>query len=373
MMRPAFSSTKSAAAFAFLLLLILLSPVLAGKKLLPPREQAYAVQGWGNGPYPWIRHEIFEETNAIDIAFVGSSHMMKGINTPQVQAALSEKLGHPAVVRTVAWGGAGFDGLYFITQDLLAHRRVRMLVFYDENPGGGLRNSAATAWFRFGDNVASLKDLPLADKGLFYLASLIGMPRNLLSLIRPNMPAELFSNHPGYIKPADMAFSDAPNRQGAVATPLGFNSNPVIPDYAPFVHYQPPATNYAVPAIYSALNPSRDFEFSIAPLPVWQVHFAHQFALLAEKHGCKLVMLHIPTLENVREAVIPERAFWPAIFSTNLTLVGVPARQLFFGLTDDEIKKLFSDKGHFNQNGMEFFTRLITPALLQSYDAPPNH
>jgi hypothetical protein len=64
-----------AAAFALLLLALLALPVVVGKNLLPPREQAYSVQGWGNGPYPWIRNQIFEETNDIDIAFVGSSHL----------------------------------------------------------------------------------------------------------------------------------------------------------------------------------------------------------------------------------------------------------------------------------------------------------
>jgi hypothetical protein len=39
-MRPAFSSTKQAAAFALLLLVLLLSPALAGRKFLPSREQA---------------------------------------------------------------------------------------------------------------------------------------------------------------------------------------------------------------------------------------------------------------------------------------------------------------------------------------------
>ena len=83
-MRPAFSSTKQAAAFAGLLLALLLSPVLVGKNLLPPREQAYAVPGWSNGPYPWIRNQIFEETNDIDIAIIGSSHIWNAINTPYV-------------------------------------------------------------------------------------------------------------------------------------------------------------------------------------------------------------------------------------------------------------------------------------------------
>jgi len=40
LMHPAFGSTKSAAAFALLLLVLLLAPLLAGKNLLPPRELA---------------------------------------------------------------------------------------------------------------------------------------------------------------------------------------------------------------------------------------------------------------------------------------------------------------------------------------------
>lgn len=371
MMRPAFSSTKQAAAFALLLLLVLLSPVLAGKKFLPPREQSYAVQGWGSGPYPWIYDQIFDETNAIDIALMGSSHIIKAIDTPYVQAALSKKLGRQAVVRTIAWGGAGYDGLFLITRDLLEHRKVRLLVFYDEGAEGS-RNVAITSLFRFGENEASLGGVPLADKAFFYFATLIGMPRNLLSLVRPNVPAEMFSDRPGFIEPHDKAFADAPNRLGAVATRLGFKANPLLSD-APFVFYRPPATNRVQASIYKVSHPSKNFEFSNAPLPLWQARFARQFAELAETQQCKLIMLHIPVLAEVRDSAIRERPLAPAFSGANLTLVGIPPRQMFQGLTDEEILKLFSDIWHFNQNGMEFFTPLVTPALLQLYDTPVNH
>ena len=155
-MPPAFSSTRQAAAFALLLLLLLLSPVLAGRKFLPPREQAYASLSWGSGPYPWIRHEIFEETNDIDIAFMGSSHILHAVDTPYVQAQLSEKLGRPAVVRTIAWGGAGYDALFFVARDLMAHRKLKLLVFYDEYNAPGIRNTAADCWFRCGENAPVL-------------------------------------------------------------------------------------------------------------------------------------------------------------------------------------------------------------------------
>ncbi len=370
-MRPAFSSTKQAAAFALILLLVLLSPVLAGKKFLPPREQSYAARGWGSGPYPWIYNQIFEETNAIDIAFMGSSHIIKAIDTPYVQDALSKKLGRQAVVRTIAWGGAGYDGLFLIAQDLLQHRKVRLLVFYDEG-AMGFRNVAITSLFCFGDNEASLGGLPLADKAFFYFASLIGMPRNLLSLVRPNIPAEIFPDRPGYVEPQDKAFADAPNRLGAVATRLGFRANPLLPD-APFTFFRPPAAKRVQASIYKVSDPSKKFEFSNAPLPRWQVRFARQFANLAETQQCKLIMLHIPVLEEVRDGVIRERPLLPAFSGADLTLVGIPPRQMFQGLTDDDILKLFSDIWHFNQNGMEFFTPLVTPALLQLYDNPVNH
>jgi len=41
-MHPAFSSTKSMAAFALLLLVMLLLPVMIGRSLLPPRAESYS-------------------------------------------------------------------------------------------------------------------------------------------------------------------------------------------------------------------------------------------------------------------------------------------------------------------------------------------
>src|SRR5580704_2838252 len=149
-MRTAFSSTKQAAAFALLLLLVFALPVVMGKNLLPSREQAYSILGWGLGPYPWIQNQIFEETNAIDIAFMGSSHILCGIDTPYVQQQLSEKTGSNAVVLTIGWGGPGYDGLYLVEKDLLEHRKVKLLVFYDEKLARGqdARNGALVSLFQ---------------------------------------------------------------------------------------------------------------------------------------------------------------------------------------------------------------------------------
>jgi hypothetical protein len=372
MMRPAFSSTKQAAAFALLLLLVLLSPVLAGKKVLPPREQSYASLSWGSGPYPWIRNQIFEETNDIDIAFMGSSHILHAVDTPYVQAKLSERLGRPAVVRTLAWGGAGYDALYFIAQDLLAHRRVRMLVFYDENPGARPGNTAVKSWFRFSENAGALAGLPLSESALYYFSSLVGLPRNLLCRVRPNLPAPLVSNPPNYWE-SHYGSDSIVKLLGCTRSELGFNYDSLSDHFTAFIPFVPPvAVTAADVEIYSPAG-KNNFEFSHAPLPDWQVHFARKLAGLARENDCRLVMLSIPVLADAPVTAIRERAFWPEIFQADVSQIGISPARLFTGLSDEELHRLFTNAGHFNKNGMDYFTSLIAPGLIQLYETPSAH
>jgi hypothetical protein len=365
-MRPAFSSTKQAAAFALLLLVLLLSPALAGRKLLPPREQAYATQGWGSGPYPWIRNQIFEETNTIDIAFMGSSHILQAVDTPYVQAQLSEKLGRPAVVRTIAWGGSGYDALYGMARDLMAHRKVRMLVFYDENNPGN-RSSSSIFWFRLGEDAGLLTGLPFRDQALFYFASVIGMPRNLLALLRPNVPAPLVSNPPNYWE-QHYCSASVVKLLGCTCSELGFNYDTLSDNFTVFTPFSPqPGVTAADTKIYSSAA-KNDFEFGNEHLPAWQAHFAAKLEELAQTNRCKLVMLHLPVLADAPVTGIRERAFWPDIFKGDFWLVGIPPAKLFAGLTDQQLHWLFTNSAHFNKNGMQYFTPLITPALLEIYE-----
>jgi hypothetical protein len=366
MMRPAFPSIRSAAAFALLLLALLALPAVVGKQWLPPREQGYAAQSWGSGPYPWIQQQIFEETNDIDIVFVGSSHIFNDLDTPYVQARLSEKLGRPAIVRTIAWGGSGYDALFFITRDLLTHRRVRLLVFYDENPTGGQRNSQAIFWFRWSEDAQWLSGLPLRDKALFYFAADIGMPRNLLSLLRPNLPAPLVTDKPNYWEVATLAPNPA-TRLGCLAVRKGFAPNPLATP-APFELFVPKTSARSVDALVYSADTKTNFEFSTAPLPAWQMHFARQFAAMMREHGVRPVMLYLPVLAEARSPVILERAFWPQTLD-GVTLLGIPPAKLFGTLSEAEVRRLYGDPYHFNENGEEYFTPLITPALFELYEA----
>jgi len=377
-MRPAFSSTKQAAAFTLILLFVLVSPILAGKRFLPPREQSYAIQGWDNGPFPWLRQQIFVETNDVDIVFAGSSLMMWGIDTPYVQEKLTEKLNHPAVVRSICWGGTGYDGLYFITQDLLSHRKVRMLVFYDEdNVLKNYRNTQSPIWFRFGDNFEALTGLPFNEKAELYFSAIIGLPRNLLALTSPILPMPLVSTEPNYMEKMFHTLNPS-KRLGSVSAELSCSpaadGQPFVP-FRPYVKIQPEET-----LIYNT-NTASEFQFTNVRLPAWQSHFVSKFAKLAMQYHCKLVMIHLPLLDTARPTRLIERQNWQYFLKCDLNIIGIPPARLFFDLSDEQIYSLYANAGHrnnafnshLNRNGQQYFTPLITPAILKLYESATNN
>jgi len=367
-MRPAFSSTKSVTAFALLLLVLLLLPVIAGRSLLPPRAESYSSVSPIMGSYPYMHQQIFEETGRVDIAFIGSSRIYYDIDTPLIEKALSKKLGRKAEVISLGWFWPGFDPLYFITQDLLQHRKVSMIVFDDEGVGGN-PHRLAPCWFRFGDNAKDLAGIPLQFQAAYYFGAIIGMPRNLLCLLRPNFPE---------LTPAGVATTErlwrAPNpmtARGSLSSKLGFNHP--NPEHSGFVDYAP--VNGVRPEEVCVFSPATraKFQFTGPATTPLELDFVRKFAALAKAHQTRLVCLHMPETGEMRVPVIQEREFWPDVTQVDVAMVGIPPATLFAGLSDEDVRKLFMNSLHLNQNGVEYFTSLITPSLVQLYDVQVKH
>ena len=283
-MRPAFSSTRQAAVFGLLLLLLLLLPALMCKSWLPPRESIYSSVSWRFGSYPYLHQQIFEEKTDVDVVFMGSSHIWYGIDTPEVQRELSRKMGREAVVRTLGWQWPGFDAIYFIFQDLLQNRKVHMLVITDEYLGDAIRpQTLSYRWFRFGDNACELAGLPLQTRISFYAGAILGMPRNLLSLLRPNLPADLASRQKTFIDTQYHAPNPA-TRLGSLAVQLGYNYG----ESSEFARYKPEAV--ARPSDVCVYSPSTrsKFQFTGPPTRSLQLYFARKIVALAREHHRRL-------------------------------------------------------------------------------------
>jgi hypothetical protein len=367
-MSPAFSSLRQAVGFILLLLFLLLLPLLVPRSALPPRETVYNTQPWNVGPYPFIHDQIYVEKGDIDIAIVGDSQIWAAIDTPMLQQELSKALGRPAVVVTLCCPWTGFDGIYFLTRDLLAHRKVHMLIFADAS---GLNpkpqetpHKEAWRWFRYTEDADEIASLPLRVKLAYYYGSIIGLPRNLFSLLRPNLGPLLTDQRRRELD--DEQHWVMPNtRLGALAMHESYNNRPDL--FAPFT----PVTN-TQPSDFVIYSPGTAGDFRFADLSSEasvQTYFAQKFASLATNNGTRLVCLNVPYYQYHGSQSIHERYNWAEMMHAPVTLIGIPPATLFNQLSSDDLPKLFWDDYHFNENGQQYFTRLLAPNLISIYDA----
>src|SRR2546425_1241585 len=102
MMFPAIWSNRHAVALIAVISILLTLPVLMGVVGLPPRSTVYSGMRTEVGAAPYDEQQIFEEKTPVDSLFVGSSLLVRGVDTDYVQSELSKKLGRPATVRYVA-------------------------------------------------------------------------------------------------------------------------------------------------------------------------------------------------------------------------------------------------------------------------------
>jgi hypothetical protein len=362
-MAPAFSSPRQAGAFAFLLLAVLLLPVLVGKSLLSPRERIYSSAPWSAGAYPYLHEQISHETGDIDIAFIGASAEYLAIDTPEVQRQLTAKLGRQAVVRSLCWYWAGFDAIYFITEDLLRNRKVHMLIFTD-SPQEDSPHPQAYRWFRFGDNQEDLTGLPPQTVVAFYAEAVLGIPNNLLEFFEPEQPAVPFS-YKLLSSNGSLYAVNPSNRLGSLAAERGF-------DGQPFVEFNP--DSQASPSdvcFYSPATKQNFLSVNVA-MPEIQRRFAQKLAELANRNGTELVFLSLPILELAKSQSVVIPRVWPEVLRSDVAMFGIPPASLFRNISDIDIRKLFFDDVHLNKNGQRYFTSVFAPALVDYY-AKSNH
>src|SRR5271166_3053874 len=99
-LRPAFRNSFQMAAFLLLMLLGLGAPILLAPLLPHDRQYVYGAMREEDGAFSYVRHEIFDVKDDIDILFAGNSTIWAGIDSPLVEKALSERLGRRARVLT---------------------------------------------------------------------------------------------------------------------------------------------------------------------------------------------------------------------------------------------------------------------------------
>ncbi len=343
-MSPAFPSTVRAAAFGGVLAFFLTLPVTLHLLGGVDREEAYRGISERAGAFDFIRRQIYEEDSDLDIMFCGNSLLGSAIKTATVQRELSRALGRPANVVLLPQSWQGPDMNYFVSRDLMERRNVKMLVI------------AAPAWvhhsnqphvqlfrvIRYGDHPGALDGLDFRHRAAIYADYVLGAPRHALSLLRPNL-----------VDPD----AGAPVNYELAA---GYMGRPFV-RHVPSSPALPPAS-----MIYSAAT--RDsFRFTGPPLNTYQLHFLRKTAELARRHGALLVILHMPSPSERGSAAVLDRQLMTEVLGDGVALAGIPSAQLFENVPEPQFFDYYHDE-HLNANGMELYTRTITPALIELYE-----
>jgi hypothetical protein len=367
-MRPAFATGRSAAIFSLFLALLVAGPGLAALLGLVDESKNYPTFAWGIGEFPWIQDEIFQKKGDIDIVFIGSSHMWTAVNTPFVQRKLSEKLNRRSEVITLGWNWSGYDALYSVASNLLEHRRVRMIVVYDEN----LRRDDSLhplsyRMIQVGSRPEEFEGMPWPSRLQAYAGAVLGLPRHMLSLVRNDrLESPEHWKDAAYLRSLDA--TDLTAQLGSLRATKemeGLESGETAPASA-----SRPAM--AGDARICTEGTPTDAAYAGSPLGPYQLYFARKFARLCSDHGTTVVALHIPVSGAEDEKVITERQPWSEMLGSPVDLVGIPGAALFGGIPPGQIHRYFYEKDHLNRNGQDLFTPLITPNLLKLYKASPH-
>jgi hypothetical protein len=335
----------------------LLLPVLVPAEALPPRRQVYSAIPWSFGPYAWIERQIFDERTPVDIVFAGASHIWSAIDPPTVQAAIEQHRAGPASVLTLGWTGAGYDSLYFMMKDLLDHRRVKLLVVNDELEESRDVHAVAYRWYRYADEPEALAALPARSAVALYAAAVLGMPRNLYARLMPTERAEPLG--PTYWE-REYRADPVGARGGSLTSHLAYLADPTgFQEFSP----KPPVRAL----VFSPATQSR-FTFQRTAANPYQRVFLERAARLAQERGTTLVFLDLPALAERSNNQVTEQMSWPTELPGDVRLVGVPPAELFGGLSDEEVRRLYFDDKHFNVNGQRYFTAATVPALVELLD-----
>lgn len=343
---PAFASNGQALCFLALVVFILILPWIITKSGLISRYESYEVMPENMGAYSFIKDEIFNKQEDIDILFAGASTIFEGIDTPQVQKALSNLLGRPAQAVTFGYYHNSIDVTYMQIRDLLERRRVRFLVLaIPRMPFPDGPSKPTPRFIRYSDDRELFEGLPVKSKVSFYACSVLRTPRDLLTIVRPNLSIPSpFAKDLGADK-KDFGDAGDPSKFKRITPPA-----PLIP---------------AAEMIYSSATAEK-FQFTNEELTNYQNHYLEKLVELLKRNKVPLMMINIPQSAESNSPKIIERQDWSK-FDREIAMVGIPPAVLFAGLSEEDIKKLYYDKNHFNTNGNEFFTRTILPAILEVY------
>lgn len=342
----------------FAIVVLLAAPIVDFGLGPIPREKVYHSVTNRFGPFQWIHRQIYEKEAPVDIAFMGSSLIWGNINTPYVQSELSHRNGTQSEVITLGWKWAGYDVLLAVASDLLSQRKVKTLVIYDEGIDSfAVPHPHSQRIVRWHDDRVLFSSLTTRNQTILYAGSLLGVPRQTLTRIRPDLID------------ADSVYDDGVGNSMNLSLTSGawIDDASEIQPSSEFGHHSLfPKDRPVTPLFYR--NESAD-RFSFLPdvSESYQAAFAKRLFELCKSNGTQLVLIHLPTAAEQHVSSIPVRAPQSWFSEDGPILLGIPPTELFAGLDAASVNGLYKDGRHMTSAFQSAFTRIITPSILEAH------
>jgi hypothetical protein len=337
--RPAFRSRRAAAIYCACLTAFLAAPLLLHAFGLPRPRQAYREMPAQGGDFAFVEQQIFDVTDDLDVVFLGSSHLRCGIDVPYLRQQLSERLGRGARVATLGFNWGGEDMVYALLRELLRKRKVGTVVLYVDYAPWMVQDEPHPLAFHLLDPVGEpsiLNGLGLRQMLRLYAGAVLGSPRHVLGLLRPDPIGESVTE-------AALGFTPIP---GDAKIPRRLPPDPASLVYGP--------------------STRASFVFAGVPMAPYHLHFLLLEAALLREHGVRTILLAMPHRGLARDGRVSEAADWPSVMQLDdARMIGVAPSVLFEGMTDADVDAVFHDD-HLTARGARYFTRFLTPALLEN-------
>jgi len=343
-MRPAFVKDRDLIVYVAVLSACLLLPVILFAIGVPPRRAVYAMNE-ETGPMAAMGREIYERRGPVDLLFFGASIIRAAIDPDLIERQLEASTGKRPTTIVCGPNWQGLDAQYVILRDFLPRRKVKYLflnlpdaVTWSNKPHIGLYRV-----LRLGDDPGFYSGLGLLHSSQVYAAEILGAPRQLLSLLRPNLVGE---DEAGLLD----------RLRKSPGTLLGYYGAPPIQDdrWPPLLRGDEMLNDGTADRGW--------FRFGNHPLGDYQLNMLAKIGALARQYGAQIVVLNIPIDSDRGHQFVAERMDWSKALGMQVAVLGIPAAVLFKDMKADGVQHFYVDQ-HLNRNGRKYFSKAIVPGL----------
>lgn len=333
--------------FSILAVSVLLT-FISGNGAFLTRSERYETVPSNGGNFVFLKHQLFTETSDIDVAFIGSSQVWQGIAAKKIESELSVKLGRPAKVLVLACNWSGPDVIYTILNDLLSHRRVKLVML--QIPHAGLGGPHYTLrWIGHNFRDKNIETNPAAqyfsryDKMQLFAADMLGMPWIIQRTLLPQK-----SHLSSY------GWSIDPNGSLPVASTMV--GTPVQPNLAATLPKLHSDTDFVLER--------KDFNFYQAEISTYLAAYLKGIRDVTSHYKTRLAFFEIPRFDQKTECAVPFGHEISQIFSQEeYTFIGMPACQFFKSLPEFDWRQFYADTFHMNKEGMTYFADILIPSI----------